>query len=139
MAWMGIYLPLSEEYEYVAYLYELNTPMGTRYYFSNTYKGTKETGPISANVIMETLLLELERAFSSTKLVGMVHTHPKPQQHPVYTLHNDLQSTDPGLAGGDRWIFTLLNLPEMFIIPYQRCNGVPQIIVYSDSSTWCPN
>ena len=135
LAWSNIYLPLSSEYEYVTYLYKLDTIRGPRFFVSQTYKGAKAIGPISPNVILGTMFLELQDAFYWTELVAMVHTHPNPSDG----MHNDFPSYSQGLRGGDRWVSDLLNLPEMYIIPYKRCAETPQIIIYSDRSTWCSN
>ena len=134
-AWMKQYLPLSKEHEHVTFLYSIDTPLGTRYYTTQTICGTKE-GPIfSANVIVGTIALAVQDSISYANLIAHVHTHPDPG----VGYHNDFPSASPDIYGGDRIVFELLNLPEMYVIPYQRCKDTPAIIVYSDRSTWCPH
>ena len=132
-AWSAIYLPKSQIYEYVTYLYSTETPLGTRYFMSQTYRGTKANRIMSANVLWGTFALAFQDAFYSVNLVAHVHTHPDPGNG----FHNDFPSVDPDIHGGDRMVYNLLNLPEMYIIPFKRCNGTPEVIVYSDRSTWC--
>ncbi len=128
--WSNTYVPLSEEHEYVAFLYSIDTPFGEQFYFSTTVKGTKK-GLFQANVIAGTLMLGFEHLVVSSNLVAHVHTHPKPSAG----FHNDFPSDDPGLTGGDR--IAAKFFPEMYVIPYKTCVGTPSIIIYSDRTTWC--
>lgn len=130
-AWSTIYLPLSEEYEYVAFLYCVDTPFGPQYYFSQTVRGSKGGAFINANVVLGTIMLAAERSIISSNIVAHVHTHP----NPGIGYHNDFPSDDPDLSGGDR--IAARFFPEMYIIPYKTCHGTPAIIVYSDRTTWC--
>ena len=134
-AWINVYLPLSEEYEYVTFLYSIQTYMGTQYFTTTTFRGSKGNFIMSANVIAGTIALWLQDSISAATLVAHVHTHPKPS----VGYHNDFPSVSPGLKGGDRIAMELFGFPEMYIIPYSRCSGTPEIIVYSDKNTWCPH
>ena len=134
LEWSKQYLPLSAEYEYVTYLYSIDTAFGKRYFTTQTFKGTKQGAIFSANVLVGTTILALHDTISSAELLAHVHTHPKPPKG----YHNDFPSNSQNIYGGDRIVFELLNLPEMYIFPYAPCPGTPSMIVYSDPSTWCP-
>ena len=133
ISWGNEYLPLSGEYEHAAYLYSFQTSLGTYYYFSETYKGSKGNKLFSPNVIIPTLILEICDWFSTNCLVAQVHTHPDPGVN----LHSDFPSASYDIYGGDRIAYELFGYPEMYIIPYAHCSGTPWIIVYSDKGTWC--
>ena len=132
-AWSEKYLPRSKEYEYVTLLYSIETPMGTRYFTSHTYKGSKGNAIMSPNVIRGTIMLKIEDSISAANLIAQVHTHPDPGNQ-----CNSFPSWKPGLAGGDRLAVEWLGFPDVYVIPYKKCPSCPGwLIKYSDKSTWC--
>ena len=134
LSWSEKYLPLSREYEYVTFLYSIDTPQGERFFTTQTFKGTKQGAIMSPNVLLGTAILAIHNTISSANLLAHVHTHPCPPAG----LHNDFPSYSQSIYGGDRIVFELLNLPEMYIFPYSTCTETSSMIVYSDKSTWCP-
>ena len=132
-AWSDVYLSRSEEYEHVTLLYSIETLMGTRYFTSRTYKGSKGNAIMSANVIWGTIMLWIENSISAANLIAQVHTHPDPGNK-----CNSFPSWQPGIYGGDRIAMELFGFPDMYIIPYNKCPSCPGwFIKYSDRSTWC--
>ena len=124
--WRSKYLPLSKDCEHVTFLYSIDTPLGIRYYTSQTIKGN------SGNVIAGTLLLCLQDVFySGVELIAHVHTHPEVPKG----MHNDCPSYD----GGDGFVINYMGFPEMYVIPYSRCKDTPWYITYTDEATWCPS
>jgi len=134
LSWSEKYLPLSREYEYVTFLYSIDTPQGERFFTTQTFKGTKQGAIMSPNVLLGTAILAIHNTISSANLLAHVHTHPCPPAG----FHNDFPSYSQSIYGGDRIVFEMLNLPEMYIFPYSTCTETSSMIVYSDKSTWCP-
>ena len=106
------------------------------YFYTEVYEGSAGNSIMSPNVIMPTLLLEARgRIFGDYCVYAQIHSHP--QDPPGY--HSDFPSMDDNINGGDRIAMELFNYREMYVVPYERCDGSCQIIVYSDRSTWCSN
>ena len=106
-AWSKKYLPLSQEYEYVTFLYSIETPLGIRYFTTSTFRGTKQNGIISANVLWGTAMLAIQDSISSATLLAHVHTHPDPG----IGYHNDFPSVSPDIYGGDRIVYIQIKAP----------------------------
>lgn len=131
-AWADQYKPLSKDYEYVAYIFKIDTILGERYYLSETLKGNE------GNVIPQVLYLEATKHRYIFSRVTMIHTHPYAGYNSSgVKLHNDFPSMRMLEKGGDQWAMVLFGYAEMYVVPYDGCKGTPEIISYNIKSTWC--
>lgn len=129
-AWARENREKSSEHEYMSYIYE---EYGL-YFYTDVYEGASDGLIFNANVIMPTLGLEFQKYFiGDYHVVAQIHSHPAPPKG----MHNDFPSAGSDIYGGDRIAYEWFNYSEMFIVPYTRCNCTPEIIVYSEESTWC--
>ena len=74
---------------------------------------------------------------TQNKPMEEIHSHPYSKPKDGNDTHNDFPSYDKNIYGGDRIAMELFGYSEMFIVPYDVCEGTPKIIVYSDRTTWC--
>ena len=131
-AWARENREASKGTEKMSYIYE---EYG-HYFYTDVYTGTNDIGPISANVVGPTLMLELKKYFiGDFHVVAQIHSHTKPKDG----YHNDFPSMNESIYGGDRLAYKLFGYQEMYVVPYSRCNGTFPIIKISDPTTWCRN
>ena len=134
-AWARENRGLSKEKERMSYIYE---EYGL-YFYTDVYVGSAQGLIFSANVILPTVLLEINRsAWGGYRVAAQIHSHPDPGFSPSgIPLHNDFPSASPNIYGGDRIAMEQVHYPEMYVVPYKLCPGTPEIIIYTDPSTWC--
>ena len=98
----------------------------TTYKIGRTYSGGKN------NVIRGFVVGYLGRTasdfFSSNvETVAFIHSHPKEIDN---RYHNDFPSEV------DEWLLNLPGIDEVYVVPWEHCEGVPEIISASQQESW---
>ncbi len=112
-AWAEEYRGKSADNEYCAILYKETVDGTTKYKFGRTYKG------YSNNVIPQFIISYVSGGFSAlfspkTQMVSFIHSHPSGSSD----HHSEV----------DLLLVWLPGIDEVYVVPYERCSGVPEIL-----------
>ena len=122
-AWKDVNKPLCKDREWGAFVCEkVDAAIQKKIYITGrTYKGTRN------NVILGFVAGYICGAFfKNAKLAGFIHTHPEPKPG----RHNDFPSKT------DLFLLNLPGMHEIYVVPWKRCPGIPEMIKASDRRSW---
>ena len=121
--WKDENKPLCRDRELGAFIYiKADAAIGKKIYIlGRTDKGMRN------NIMLGFAAGYICGAFArKVKMAGFIHTHPDPGAG----RHNDFPSKT------DLFLLKLPGISEVYIVPWERCPGIPEIIKTSDRRSW---